>query len=658
MKILRAWFLMLLLGTLVMASAQNADDQFVKIYNTLQQADQLNDSGNTEQAYVKYIEVQRGLKRLQTTFPNWQSRVVSFRLGYVAEKLAPLEAKFKGRLPQVEAAPDPLTAAKNQAASSVQTLQLENRVRDLAEEVDRLRAEKQILEAKLREALAAQPTAADNAELNKAEDRIRSLTKEIGVLKAGLEQELSRQQGAAAGREATQKALIEANRKLASQGETLAKLTKDRDEAIEKLKRASVTSARRADDPLVKENDRLRRELAEARGTPAPEPPAPDKAALKKELQAIESKLREQVKQNEVLVSERRALQARVENLTAEVERLKKAAPDAAALAREQEAAKQARADAAKAQQEKTALEKRVAALTTELDEVRKAKPELSKDERRDRIRRLEGERDDLKRQLSGKATASANSDNERLRRQLAAIQARVDAYEMKKDPFSPEELALFQQPKPNAQPPEVRKTAKKSIRDLPPTASQLVAEAQSAFSARKYEDAEKKYQEVLRFDLENVYTLANLALVQMEQGRLEPAEANLTKALALEPKDAYSLSLLGIVKFRQTKLDEALDLLSRSVQLDAKNSETHNYLGVVLSQKGMRGPAEAAMRKAIQINPGYGEAHHNLAVIYVSQTPPFIELARWHYEKALSAGHPANPALEKYFDKRAGRSD
>jgi Tfp pilus assembly protein PilF len=53
-------------------------------------------------------------------------------------------------------------------------------------------------------------------------------------------------------------------------------------------------------------------------------------------------------------------------------------------------------------------------------------------------------------------------------------------------------------------------------------------------------------------------------------------------------------------------------------------------------------------LRKAVQLDPNYGDAHNNLAVIYVSQEPPMAELARWHYQRALEAGQPRNPDLEK----------
>src|SRR6185312_5146513 len=90
------------------------------------------------------------------------------------------------------------------------------------------------------------------------------------------------------------------------------------------------------------------------------------------------------------------------------------------------------------------------------------------------------------------------------------------------------------------------------------------------------------------------------------------------------------------------------LDVLSRSAQLDPKNPETENYLGITLSQQGQREAAETALRRAIMLNPNYADAHVNLAVIYATAKPPFMELAKYHYNKALSLGQPPNPELEK----------
>src|SRR5438874_2404666 len=140
----RFWFvpgLLLLFGPLL--QAEEPSDQFIRIYNLIQQADTLNDS---DQARLKYLEAQTELKALRKAHPDWNEAVVGFRLKYVAEKLE----RLIGQPPAApEAQKEPKwTPATGESAGSVPLLQ---------DQVRRLRADKELLEAKLKEALTAQP---------------------------------------------------------------------------------------------------------------------------------------------------------------------------------------------------------------------------------------------------------------------------------------------------------------------------------------------------------------------------------------------------------------------------------------------------------------------------------------------------------------------
>jgi Flp pilus assembly protein TadD len=214
--------------------------------------------------------------------------------------------------------------------------------------------------------------------------------------------------------------------------------------------------------------------------------------------------------------------------------------------------------------------------------------------------------------------------------------------------------MVLFKAPVTPPAPRDPPATKQASSRELPAGGAALAAEAKRQFANRDFTKAEASYQQILKLDATNAYTLANLAAIQMEQGKLEEAEKNLRTAIAASPQDAYSQSLFGILSFRREKYDDALDALSKAAKLDPSNAEVQNYLGLALSEKGLRGPAETALRKAIELEPNNGSAHNNLAVIYLSQNPPAVELARWHYQKALAAKHPRNPDLEKMLAERS----
>src|SRR6266576_6255370 len=90
----------LLCGSSVLR-AEGPDDEYVRIYNLIQQADALAEGGGGELARQKYSEAQTGLDRLQKAYPGWNVQVVQFRLNYVMGKLGP------GKLAEKPVRPEP-----------------------------------------------------------------------------------------------------------------------------------------------------------------------------------------------------------------------------------------------------------------------------------------------------------------------------------------------------------------------------------------------------------------------------------------------------------------------------------------------------------------------------------------------------------------------
>jgi tetratricopeptide (TPR) repeat protein len=292
---------------------------------------------------------------------------------------------------------------------------------------------------------------------------------------------------------------------------------------------------------------------------------------------------------------------------------------------------------------EKGALENRVKQLSAQVEELRAANFE-------GRIRDLTEQRDELSRELAGagkKNPRNAVAQMAALTNEMQTLRARLAVAEAKPVPYAPEELALFRQNPPQ---PGVH-----TIHELPSGTAELVASAQRHFSNHEYDAAEADYEKILERDENNGLVLANLATIELQENKLALAEKHITAAIVQTPNDPYNLSTLGYLKYQQGKYDDALDALSRAAKLDPNNPEIQNYLGVTLSHKGLRVQAETALRKAIQINPLYAPAHNNLAVVYLNQNPPMPLLARWHYQKAVAAGQPRNPDLERLLaDKGA----
>ena len=338
--------------------------------------------------------------------------------------------------------------------------------------------------------------------------------------------------------------------------------------------------------------------------------------------------------------------------LKTELAALKTPATNATLIGSLQVDLQQARQQIAALQADVQARQLEITALQGHLEQAQTNAPASPRPDYEARIRDLTQERDNLlaslgaaNQRLYGTKKSDLAAAVDQLTDQVRTLRERLAVAEAQPSPYTPEELALLKQPSPSLTN-DVPK--KKPAHLLPAGSAALVAEAQGFFSAGQFDRAEADYRKILESDESNPLVLGNLAAIELQQGKLDDAEKHLKSALAQDPDDAFNLSRLGLLKFRQARYDEALDVLSRAAKLEPQNPEIQNFLGLTLSCKGLRTEAEAALRKAVELNPDYADAHNNLAAIYISATPPRVELARWHYQKALAAGEPHRPELEK----------
>ncbi len=593
-----------LFGTLPVG-AEGPDDQFIRVYNLIQQADSLRANGQTDEARQRYLEAQGALDKLAADYPGWNTNIISYRRRYIAERMGPLPTTA---VPA--AAPSATTPAVATPGTTPAPELQASQLAALNEEVGRLRADNQTLQAKLREALSAQPAAVDPRELAQAQERLRTLEKDNALLKVTTQQQ---QEKLASGPDLT--ALAEAHKRLEAADRVLTRQSKEL---------ASLTEAKAALEARLKQA---------SPATPAPargaEPPAPSAAGataaggqvteLQTQLRKAQSDLTNAQAENGVLKSEKATLERRVAELS-------KPSASATGTTVAQEPVKPARKTRAARAAEKA-----------QLQEV-----ERERDELRKRVFLLT-------RQLENRKLGRGSAQGDALTEELAIARARLEVYEATPVPYSPEELALLHQT-PVVGDQTESNLLSKHPRRLPPEAAALVAEAKSAFGAQRFAEAEQKYQAALKLDEKNLGMLTDLAATQVEAGHLNAAEVTVQRALNVDPNYEPALSVLGLVRIKQHRIDQALNTLSRAAQLDPDDAQTQNYLGSVLLDKGQLRPAEAALRRAVRLVPGYGEAHVNLAVLYTLQKPPFLELARWHYQKALEAGCPRNPHLDSVF--------
>jgi len=83
------------------------------------------------------------------------------------------------------------------------------------------------------------------------------------------------------------------------------------------------------------------------------------------------------------------------------------------------------------------------------------------------------------------------------------------------------------------------------------------------------YQEAKEAFEKVLQLGSENVDTLNELSICEMELGDYQAAKAHLEHALRLEPENTKVVSNLGILALRQGDRDEGKAYLRAVLELD-----------------------------------------------------------------------------------------
>lgn len=186
----------------------------------------------------------------------------------------------------------------------------------------------------------------------------------------------------------------------------------------------------------------------------------------------------------------------------------------------------------------------------------------------------------------------------------------------------------------------------------IPEQAVPLVAQAEKSFSQGNLTKADALYSQALVLAPDTPALLVSSAAVKTKMGRLEESRTMLRKALSLDLDNASAWQLLGMNALEQEKDREAFAFLTQATLLNDANPRAHNYLGMAAGRKGWSEASEQELRRAVELDPGYADANFNLAVLYLGRTPPLIELARRHYQRAIDLGAKHDPAIEKIIAK------
>ncbi len=269
------------------------DEMFVTAYDLIHQADFQKERNDGRAAWPLYARAQQDLHSLQRVFPEWNDRVVNYRLRYVAAKLEELKA-FDPNLDATAGPFQPVVVPTGETTTQLTALN---------DQIRRMGTEKLMMEARLREALSAQPAPINPRELQRAVEKITTLQATNQVLIQRLEQQQTDRQNLVdrVVLEEAHRALQEANRQLLTQKNSTAALQKERTELEGSLKKLQDTDLKQ----LKSENASLKSQVNELRSETER---GRQIVELTSRLNKLQTSLEEARRQNDVFMAEKMAL--------------------------------------------------------------------------------------------------------------------------------------------------------------------------------------------------------------------------------------------------------------------------------------------------------------------------------------------------------------
>lgn len=302
---LRFLWLGLLWGACSLPSyAQSPEDQFMLAYNLIQQAERTPDAAAAQRLLKT---AQTGLLQLQRNHPNWNERVIRFRLRYIADYLTRLQdhlpAEVEGKETDAAGQTAPAGAPSNNPLDSPPNEVLEH-FNELNRQIQQLSQDRQTLEARLREALSAQPAPIDPREFQEALNRVNSLQATNQALLKRIEAQARERQDLIdrVVAEETQHALEETRRQLARQETLVSRLEQERQALQERLQNLIKSDVQ----PLQAENQSLKRQVQELSSNTQRDSQV---AELAGELAQLQEQLELFQEENSQLASEKKELE-------------------------------------------------------------------------------------------------------------------------------------------------------------------------------------------------------------------------------------------------------------------------------------------------------------------------------------------------------------
>ena len=160
--------------------------------------------------------------------------------------------------------------------------------------------------------------------------------------------------------------------------------------------------------------------------------------------------------------------------------------------------------------------------------------------------------------------------------------------------------------------------SARTTVRPGPDGHTQLIQQGIALHNARRFREAERCYQLVLRDNPKHPDALNLMGVLAVEADRFTIAIDYLRKAVAINPRQAIYQNNLGNALFVHSFPEEAIPHLKKAVQLDPKYAEAMCNLGRAYRTIGDAEKARRWFEKALKADAGFLRAKAGLAELAV----------------------------------------
>lgn len=141
---------------------------------------------------------------------------------------------------------------------------------------------------------------------------------------------------------------------------------------------------------------------------------------------------------------------------------------------------------------------------------------------------------------------------------------------------------------------------------------------------------------------------MINLGIVQLRLKDPISASQQFKQSILVagDRKVPFAHFMLGDSLYRQGLYDDARDEIQRSLSLESENPKAHVLLGNIAAKTNNLNDAEFHLKEAIAQDPGIKEPYYNLTLIYLSRKN--TKEAKKYYTDYLRKGGAGDNALEK----------